>query len=161
MIVGRSSVGLKNFIKCRVLTLLTGVLAILLLIACTPEVMTRPVGYVRLGPIAGFTDPENHLEELRLLLRRDERGFSVMSTMCTRDLSTLRRRVVNDKKVWYSDFSGSLYDNEGNVLENSASGNLPYFKLVLYPSAPGKARDTLFARIGTEVAEDWRFSLGN
>jgi len=161
MIVGRSSVGLRNFIKCRILTPLTGTLALFLLIACTPEVMTRPVGYVRLGPVADFTDPEHHLEELRLLLRRDERGFSVMSTMCTRDLSTLRTRIVNNKKVWYSDFSGSLYNNEGHVLENSAAGSLPYFKLVLYPSAPGKDRDTLFARIGTEVAQDWRFSLKN
>jgi len=135
---------------------LGGFLFIFFLFSCTPDVMQRAVGYVRLGAAAEFSGSEHYLESRRLYLRRDEGGFSVMSTMCTKDLSTLRKERVEGEIVWRSNFSGSSYDQYGNVLDNSAAGNLPYYRLVLYASVPGGERDTLFAQIGTEVDRDWR-----
>ncbi|MBX7143731.1 MAG: Rieske 2Fe-2S domain-containing protein [Oligoflexia bacterium] len=134
-------------------------LACCVLMSCEPSVRERPYGDLRLGKITEFLAPETYLKAQRLLLRRDERGWYVMSTMCSHDLSALELKEVDGKRVFYSQFTSSSYDLDGNVLSGPAVEALPYYELYIDQGTYDGMRDTLYARVGEKRSKDWRLPL--
>ena len=136
--------------------LLIAILSITLCSCTSPDVRKRAFGYFRLGNIKNFpVDSTTNLTDEGLLVRRDKSGISVMSTLCTHDLSSL----MFDGKRFSSPNSRSTYDDFGRVLTGPATANLPYFKVVLDAALYGGPKDTLYARVGVEVPETWRLVI--
>ena len=137
---------------------LLSVFLITSLSSCKPSHRERPYGDLRLGKVADFQEAEIVLDKERLLLRHDKAGFSVMSTLCSMDLTPLRRVVdpSGGEIRWVSDYSASVYQNDGKVIHGPAVRNLPYFKIVLDQGNFDSPKDTLYARIGEEVPPTWR-----
>jgi hypothetical protein len=82
-----------------------------------------------------------------------------MSTQGTYDLSQLELRRVDGKLVLVSAYSTSTYDLDGRVLTGPATVNLPFYELQFEPKVVGEPRNTLFARVGREVAPSWRLPV--
>ncbi len=101
---------------------------------------------------------ETHLAKERFYIRRDARGISIMSTLCTRDLYPLRLDAANSE--WISDYSGARYSLEGKVVKGPAVKDLPYYKLELREGVIEGPIDTLYVVVGREVNADWRLSVG-
>ena len=131
----------------------------LCLCGCRPGERKRAVGYLKLGPLSRFSADETYLPELSLLVRRDNAGLSVMSTMCTYDLSRLERKQGPQGLIWISQYSESQYDNEGRVIHGPARVDLPFFKTVLEANILGGPRDTLYVMDGIEVPREWRLRI--
>lgn len=130
--------------------------------SCGSRELHRPAQVMRVGPIARFLQAsETFLPELRLFIRVDDRGLSVMSTECTVDLSPLELVEVGRERFFISRFSGAHYSVEGKVLSGPAKAPLPYFRARLAEGSWGSARDTLFVELGSlnEVEPDWRLPL--
>lgn len=134
-------------------------LCCLLLFACQSEIKKRPFGYMRLGEVSGFLVPEKYLPDLRLLIKRDDRGLYAMSTECTHDLSALRLVERNGEKIFISDYSTSTYDWNGKVLSGPAKANLPYYSLRVDSGVYGGPKDTLYVDIGDERPPSWRLPI--
>ncbi len=131
--------------------------------SCGSRHLHRPPQVMRAGPVARFLEsPETYLPDLRILVRVDDRGLSVMSTECTVDLSPLELVEEGENRFFRSRFSASRYSLVGEVLSAPAIAPLPYFKARLAEGVWGGAKDTLFVEIGlqNEVDSDWRLSLG-
>ena len=142
----------------------TALLSLLLIIfaACGSRQLHRPAQVMRVGPIASFLErPETYLPDLRILVRTDERGLSVMSTECTVDLSPLELVEEGQNRFFRSRFSDARYSLSGEVLSPPAIAPLPYFKARLAEGVWGGPKDTLFVELGllNEVSSDWRLSL--
>lgn len=135
----------------------------LVLSGCHDQVRKRPIGWMRLGPLKDFLAEETYLSEQRLMVRRDSAGFSVMSTMCTYDLSALRRVVTGDTYIWTSTLTDSKYHADGTVLSGPATAALPYYELRIDALVHGGPVDTLYVQIGIEKDKSWRrpFDLGS
>lgn len=134
------------------------VMVILLLVACEPSSRERPLGVVRLGAWQRFAQMEPGelvLHDYRLLLRRDERGWSAMSLLCTSDLSPLVRREANGSFEWYSELSGVTYDSEGNIRSGKARRRLPFYEIFV-DQGPPNSPVMLYAYLGREKDPDWR-----
>jgi Rieske Fe-S protein len=99
------------------------------------------------------------LEKAGLLLRRDELGWYAMSTLCTHDLSVLRRRNGPNGPMLASVYTSSTYDLNGKVLSGPAIKDLPYYELYVEQGVAEGARDTLYARIGSEKPREWRLPV--
>ncbi len=127
-----------------------------LFVGCERQVRKRPHGDLRIGKIEDLTAAEQFYPELRLLVRYDQNGWSVMSTLCTYDLSPLRIVESKGERHFVSDYSGSEYSLDGKVLHGPTRWALPYYQAVVAPVTVGGPADTLFARIGEEVASEWR-----
>jgi len=129
---------------------------------CDKSGQSRPVGYFKLGPAGELAKvPETPFADLKLYLRHDSAGFSVMSTSCTYDRSALTRVVTPDGIRWRSAFTSSEYDERGAVLHGPARSPLPFFKLQEsrdYYNGTGWA---LYAKVGEEVSPSWRLKLGD
>ncbi len=138
-------------------TVLTGLLAVMLLSGCSSDHRKRPFGFVTLGAIEDLKRPTSFFSDKALLLKYDQRGFSAMSLLCTYDLAPLEIKQVGNDSILVSKFTSSSYSMDGKVLSGPATVNLPYFELVAAQSAPGKPADTLFAKIGEEKDPSWRF----
>lgn len=130
-----------------------------LLVSCKPEVRDRPYGELRLGRIQELLGSQIFLDKAGLLLRRDEQGWYAMSTLCTHDLSVLRRRNGPNGLFLASVFSTSTYDLNGRVLSGPAIKDLPYYELYVEQGVADGPRDTLYARIGNEKPRDWRLPI--
>jgi hypothetical protein len=105
---------------------------------------------------------ETYRPDLRLFIRIDERGLSVMSTECTYDLSPLRLVDEEGERLFISDFSESRYSLVGEVISGPQRAPLPFFKARLAPGLiGGLVPDTLFVELGelNEVGSDWRLPL--
>lgn len=146
-------------LRGRIVTALVGACVIFLLSGCDPEVRKRPYGILRVGQFASFPLGEHVLPEQRIVLRRDERGFSAMSTLCTRDLVPLVLSGSPEGKVWRSRWSSSVYSWDGAVLQGPAIAPLPYYALEIAPGKPGGPPDTLYVHIGDERPSSWRLPV--
>lgn len=126
------------------------------LIACdSPQ--RRPPGYFRLGKISDLRIPEKYIANDKLFVRFDGKGFSVMSTACTYDLSALVRVQRGDHYQWESSYTASKYADDGHVISGPAKFDLPFYKIDIDASAYGGKPDTLFAEVGDEEGRDYRF----
>ena len=132
---------------------------VLALVACEPAVRDRPFGDMRLGLTKDLLAPESFLDTSAILLRRDERGWYGMSTMCTKDASILVRRQGPAGEYLASVYTTSTYALDGKVLTGPAIKNLPYYELYLDQGSYGGPKDTLYARIGVEKPSDWRLPV--
>ena len=135
------------------------VIVLLSLSACRQK---RPYGTERLGRIEDLLGAETYLERNHFLVRRDQVGFSVMSTLCTLDLSPLLMRHSEDGQCeLVSRRTSSKYDCYGKVLNGPAKHDLPYYEIF---AAPGeyeqRKADTLYVWIGKEKPPAWRFRIG-
>lgn len=148
----------KHFSPFRVIKFISLALVIVLLGSCSGP-QKRPFGYVRLGPVTDFLTGEKYLADRGFLVRRDEKGFSVMSLQCTYDLAKLYPKDTPQGRIWQSDFSGSKYNDRGEVVSGPTKWPLPYYELVLESGSVGSKRDTLFARVGYEKPPDWRLVI--
>lgn len=126
---------------------------------CEPAVRDRPFGDMRLGLAKDLLGSSNFLDNSEIFLRRDERGWYGMSTMCTKDASILVRRAGPNGEILASQYTSSTYDLNGKVLSGPAVKNLPYYELFLDQGTYGGAKDTLYARIGVEKGSDWRLPV--
>lgn len=131
-------------------------LVIYLLPACETKTRTRPIGWFKLGKVEELLAEQHLFKEYSLLLRRDERGFSVMSTMCTHDLSPLTLQPAGEEMIFVSQYSESKYDAFGHVLSGPAISDLPFYELKIDTGAYDGPRDTLYAQVGVEVGRAWR-----
>jgi hypothetical protein len=126
------------------------------LAACRPSELRRPPGYLNLGRFSDFQAPETYLPEKRVLVFKDSSGLSVMSTLCSYDLSPLVRQSDGS---WISDFSASRYSPSGNVTHGPAQAKLPRYALTTelfqaeVDSAPTRY---VFANFANEVDATWR-----
>jgi hypothetical protein len=118
----------------------------------------RPYGFVSLGKIEELRRPNSFFSDKGLLLRHDQNGFSVMSLLCTHDLSPLELKQNAESSILASKLTSSTYALDGKVLSGPSNQDLPYFELVVAQSAPGKPVDSLFARIGYEKSKEWRLN---
>lgn len=126
---------------------------------CQDSTMRRPPGYLRLGKLAEMQSPEQWLEAERLFLRLDERGYSVMSTLCTHDLTPLALENTEAGQMFVSRFTTSKYLKDGTVVSGPAKTDLPYYELVIAPEVWGGSVDTLYVRVGTEKPPTWRLPI--
>ncbi len=136
------------------------ILFISLALACKPEVRTRPIGYIKLGPLSKFIDSsETELSQHWLILRYDQGGFSAMSTLDTYKLIPLERKTKAGDEVLASPDAESVYALDGKVLSGPAKANLPYYALELNSGEYGGPKDTLYVKIGVEVEKGWRLKV--
>ena len=132
----------------------------LVLAACEPSHLERPYGYLKLGKVQDLLRTETFLSNDRLFVRHDESGFSVMSTLCTKDLSPLvLKKSPEGDRMWVSRYSASTYRLNGKVITGPAIRDLPYYELKLDSSKYGGPKDTLYAVIGQERAPSWRLAI--
>lgn len=133
--------------------LLLGMLA-----GCSPDVRERPPGYIRLAPVWELTRPETVVERSAVVVRYDERGFSVMSTLSTYDLSRLERKHVGDGWRWVSRYDESEFADDGTVLKGPAVAPLPYYELTVdLGGVESTQPETLYARLGSKRPASYRF----
>ncbi len=139
----------------------TSVLSLLLflVIGCTSDGLQRPYGYMRLGKVVDFPSGETYLPDLRLVVRRDDRGFSVMSTDCTVDLSPLTRKEGERGVTWISSYTTSSYTSAGEVLSGPSKRRLPHYNLKVSSGVYGGPLDTLYVEVGVERDAAWRLEL--
>jgi hypothetical protein len=123
----------------------------------------RPFGYLRIGTVTELSNPFNYFPDLRLLLRYDQKGFSVMSTICTHDLTPLRKVRTEQGVIFRSDYTTSTYSEYGKVLQGPAKEDLPYYRLVIASGNYEKLgiTDTLFVYIGDIRPATWRLMPKN
>jgi hypothetical protein len=133
--------------------------AFLALCSCRQSVQRRPAGDFRLGKVIDLLAPETEMQKLKLLLRRDEKGFYVMSTMCTYDSTYLVRKKEGDREIYLSTYTDSKYELDGKVISGPAIADLPYYKLKYAAGSYESPIDTLFAEVGREVPRDWRLAV--
>ena len=126
--------------------------------ACDSGGLKRPVGYFRVGLISDLRKPETYVPEEKLLVRHDEKGFSVMSTADTYDLTPLAHRKTAQGDVWQSNVTTSTYDHNGKVLKGPAKVDLPYYELQYASTTYAGPVDSLYAQVGVEKPPDWRLA---
>jgi hypothetical protein len=126
---------------------------------CEENGLTRPYGYLRLGRVEEFIGRRTFLTRDRLLLRRDERGLSVMSTLCTHDLTPLYPEETPHGIRLVSRYTTSQYDLSGIVVQGPAKHPLPYYELRLASNDERGIRDNLYVYIGMKVNASWRLPL--
>lgn len=148
-------------VQSRFLIVRAGMLALvtIFLFSCHNESRKRPYGYIRLGSLERFLPSEVEFIDERLVVRHDSKGLSVMSTMCTYDLTYLLRKNENGKTVYVSEYTASKYDSDGHVLVGPAKFDLPYYELKIDSGTYGGPKDTLYVRVGEEVPESWRLAI--
>jgi len=139
--------------------LIAFIFVLLFNLGCQGGGLKRPVGYMRLGLISELTKPETYFPEERLMLRHDERGFSVMSTVCTYDLSPLLKQKLQSSYVWVSSFTDSSYEADGKVRTGPTKADLPYYRLEFGAAAYGGPIDTIYVEVGVERDKDFRLAL--
>ena len=126
-------------------------------VACNDGAQTRPLGFFNLGPVDELAElPETPMSELKLYVRHDAEGFSVMSTACTYDLSPLTKVITPEGVRWRSAFSTSEYDDQGRVVHGPARGDLPFYTLTLSRDFYHGPISSVFAKVGEEVPRSWR-----
>ena len=144
----------------RKLLIIAALLAYALFVSgCQPTERKRPYGVVTLGKIDELKRPESYLSAQGLLLRFDEKGFSVMSLLCTYDLAPLKVRQQGDRQILISPYSPSTYNLDGSILTGPTQHPLPYYEIIADAGKYGGPVDTLFAKIGTVKPSSWRLAV--
>ncbi len=127
------------------------------LTACTPDVRDRPPGFIRLAPVWALVRPETIIERSAVMVRYDEQGFSVMSTLSTYDLSRLQRVRVGESWHWASKTDGSEFAADGTVLKGPAVAALPYYEMIVdYGGVDSTQPETLYAKLGSQKPPTYR-----
>lgn len=133
----------------------------LLVSGCKSSNLTRPYGYLRLGPLKNFLAAETVLESEGLLIRHDQGGLYAMSTYCTFDLTPLKLQAPSSgERVFMSAYTASSYFLDGTVKTGPASHRLPYYKLEIDSLEVQGPKDTLYVYIADEVDAKWRLRVG-
>jgi Rieske Fe-S protein len=128
-------------------------------VSCCNDVKRRPYGYLRLGPVRDFLAPETYLTDKNLLIRRDAGGLSIMSTLCTHDLTPLKRQSKDGVVTFANVYSSSVYSGDGKVIRGPASVGLPYYSLSIDGALREGPKDTLYVEIGKEKDPTWRLPI--
>ena len=134
-------------------------LAVLLSSACWGSSRDRPPGYIRLGPVRDFTQAITYFDRSAFVLRFDGKGFWVMSTLSTTDLTRLERKDSAEGDRWYASNDHSVFAEDGTVLQGPATQALPYYKVVLDEGAFRGPKDTLYVAVGSKRPKDWRLEV--
>ncbi len=130
------------------------------LLGCKPEVRTRPIGYLRVGPLADYLNPETKIPSMWLVVRRDVDGLSAMSTLCSYDLNEVKGVAdPSNGQVFECDLCHSKFKLNGEVIIGPARAALPYYSLKADKLEIEGPKDTLYVRVGDEVKPDWRLRL--
>ena len=141
-----------------VFTAITGACLSFLLFSCH-FTEKRPYGYFRLGKVNSLLAPETEFKDAGFLLKRDAKGFYLMSTFCTYDLTPLeRKKLPTGEEIYSSHYTTSTYDLNGKVLAGPAKYNLPYFELEFAAWSYGGPVETLYVKISSEVSPEWRLT---
>lgn len=111
---------------------------------------------VRLGLVADLKRPESFISDQAVLVRYDSSGFSVMSLMCSYDLSILKVALRDGRQILTSPNSESSYELDGTILTGPTKFPLPYYELEIAPGVNGGPADTLYAKISVEKPKQWR-----
>ena len=128
--------------------------------ACLGGPKRRPAGFLNLGLVEELArSDQTFFSDLKILLRRDERGFYAMSTACTYDLSPLLFSERDGQLLWRSQLSPSSYAPDGSVVHGPATAPLPYYKLQVAPGTIGGPADTLFVEVGIDRPASWRLAV--
>lgn len=127
--------------------------------ACKPKVRKRPLGFLRLGNIENFLQAETILAREWLIIRRDQSGLSAMSSLCTRDLQALEQIVQDQNTAYHCNLCQSRYNFDGQILNGPTIAALPYYSLHVDAEQIQGPKDTLYVRIGVEVASSWRLRV--
>lgn len=133
-----------------------------LLPGCRSPELHRPDGVMRVGKVTDFVGhPETFLPHLRVLVRFDDRGLSVMSTACTYDLSPLELVEEEGGRILFSRFSGSRYTISGAVISGPQVAPLPFFPARVASETWDGPSDTLYVEVGRlkEVDSHWRLPI--
>ena len=85
----------------------------------------RPHGELDLGEVKELLDPKMHIPEKAMLLFRDDRGWSVLSTRCTEEGCDL---TYQDETL-FCPCCRSYYDHRGRVISGRAPANLPWYQI--------------------------------
>jgi nitrite reductase/ring-hydroxylating ferredoxin subunit len=127
--------------------------------ACHDSPRKRPFGYIRLGKVSELLNEATLIPQQGMLVRHDERGFFAMSVMCTHDLRVLEKREIDGRLIFVCPHDHSIFDLNGILLKGPAKLHLPYYKLELDAGKYEGPKDTLYCRVGDEVASDWRLAI--
>lgn len=119
----------------------------------------RPPGFLNIGRIADVGQKTAFLVDKEIFLLRDERGVSVMSSLCSYDLSPLRLVSEGDRQIFVSDYSESRYDISGHVLHGPATKDLSFYAVRIDAWEYGGTKDTLYVDFSREVDRNWRLPL--
>jgi len=120
--------------------------SLMFLSACDQKYV-REAGFHKLGMVQDLLLPKQHLMDKSLLVFRDNLGWSVLNTQCTR----LGCDLTYQEHTLYCSCCESLYNHRGEVLRGPAKIPLPWWK-VRYQ------KNHLFAATGKKVATDYRFT---
>jgi cytochrome b6-f complex iron-sulfur subunit len=108
--------------------LLTGILNLFFL---RPRVTYGSSSKVRVGKPGGFAPGSiTEFPEERIVVRRDGNRFAAISTVCTH----LGCTVASNGVGFACPCHGSVYDEQGNVVNGPAPKALSWFKIVLAPN---------------------------
>jgi len=104
----------------RLLLLVPGILICPAVSSCKNESYTRPAQSYSLGEIRNYLFKKVFLREKQLLIVRQEKGWSALSTKCSREGCDL----TYQEKSFYCPCCSSHFSHEGRVLKGPASKNL-------------------------------------
>jgi hypothetical protein len=119
----------------------------------------RPPGFLSIGKVSEVATQTRFLREMNFYLTRDQRGLSIMSTLCRYDRLPLRLINENGKEIFVSDYNPSRYDISGHVIAGPAKHDLFFYSLSIDSGVYGGPKDTLYVQIGEEVGRDWRLKV--
>ena len=119
----------------------------------------RPPGYLSLGKVSAIAVVSGFLPDMQVYIHRDERGVSIMSTLCAYDLSPLRLIEEGGNKVFVSDYTTSRYDVSGHVIQGPADKDLSFYTGRVDAGEYGGEQDTLYVDFSKEVNREWRLPL--
>lgn len=142
--------------------LVASVMATLLLLCagCTNSPKRRPVGVLGVGDYRQFTEPYTYRPDVQLVVFKDERGLSFMSTECTYDLALLQLAPGPSGALEFtSAFSTSRYSLDGKVLSGPANFPLPFYRARYAEEVLGGPKTSIYVEIPGEVGSDWRLAL--
>lgn len=148
---------MKNYLKLSLLLIFT--LGLISLFSGCERHQRRPYVYLRVGKIHDFKQQETYLPDLRLVIFKDEKGFSAMSTDCTYDLTPLKRIEEGGVVLYSSTYTTSQYTRDGEVKQGPTKFPLPRYKLEYASTLYGGVFDSLYVFIGDEVSKDWRLGF--
>ena len=127
------------------------------ILGCESRTLSRPFGTLRLVPVSKLSSDEQYFPKLDLLLRRDQKGWYVMSTVDPTDLVSLKGKQTPEGVRWFSAYSNHVFDNNGIPVSGDTKARLPFFTLQVEPGPAAAPEPWLYVRVGEEQEPNWRF----
>lgn len=115
--------------------------------ACRSRSYTRPPGVLNLGEVQKLLFEKQHVADKAILLYRDDRGWSALSTRSTYSGCDL----TYQDQTFLDSCSGSQFAHSGKVLRGPAARPLPWFEMFYKDNH-------LFVETGKVVDESYRFT---